>query len=39
MGNGEVHGSEGKRTGGNEGGETVVSIQNNRKDVNKNSII
>lgn len=39
MGNGEVNGSEGERTGGNEGRETVVSIQHNGKDVNKNSII
>lgn len=39
MGNGEVDGSEGERTGGNEGGEPVVSMQNKGKDVNKNSII
>lgn len=39
MGNGEVDGSEGERTGGNEGGEPVISMQNKGKDVNKNSII
>lgn len=38
IGNGEVEGSEGERTGGNKGGETVGSMQNKGKDVNKNNI-